>query len=75
MAERETLAERKTETPIPFREFVVGIYKEKKKLVVRKFEVFEDFRVCLDEQHALNIEDAIVIQNIIIHKIHNFSLN
>ena len=75
MADRTTLTERKTKLPLPYREFVIGIYKEKKSLVVRKFEVFEDFRVCLDEQHALNIDDAIVIQNIIIHKIHNFSLN
>lgn len=57
------------------RTFIVGIYREKKQIVVRKFEEISGMRVCLDEQYALNVDDAIVIQNIMIHQIHNFQLN
>jgi hypothetical protein len=73
--EKTIQLERRTETVLPHRIFIVGIYREKKNLVVRKFEMIGGVRVCLDEQYALNIDDAIVIQNIIIHSIHNFSLN
>ena len=67
---REKISERQTSTPFPKpRTFVVGIYREKKKIVVRKFEEIDKIRICLDEQYALNIDDAVVIQNILLRAI------
>lgn len=52
------------------RKFIVGIYREKKQLVVRKFEVIAGFRVCLDEQYVLNSEDAVLVQHFIVMDIY-----
>ena len=38
MADRTALIERKTEMPLPHRVIITGIYREKGRLVVRKFE-------------------------------------
>ena len=73
---RKKIDEKQTSTPLPEpRTFIVGIYREKKKIVVRKFEEISGIRVCLDEQYVLDIEDAVSVQNILIHQIHNFQLN
>lgn len=75
MADRTTVAERETKTPLPYREFIVGIYREKGQLVVRKFEQKGMIRIPLDEQFALNDTDAVIIQNILFHEIHKHRLN
>ena len=68
--------EKHTTTPLPTeRTFIIGIYSEKKRLVVRKFEEIAGIKVCLDEQYALNEDDAIIIMNILFHEIHSFTLN
>jgi len=75
MSDTTALKELKTETILPYREFSVGIYREKKKLVVRKFELKGVIRIPLDEEYVLNIKDAITTMNIQFHKIHSFKLN
>lgn len=80
MAERqkvglETILEKKADVPLPSRTCIWGIYREKKRLVVRRFEEIEGIRVCLDEEYALNEDDAIIILNIMYHKTFKFSLN
>lgn len=67
--------EKRTETLMPHKVFIIGIYLEKKQWVVRKYEILDGARVLIDEQYALNIEDAIAVQNIIFHEIHNFQIN
>jgi hypothetical protein len=52
------------------RKFIVGIYREMKVLVVRKFEVIAGIRICLDEQYVLNSEDAVIVQNHIVFKLY-----
>lgn len=75
MAERTALIERKTETPLPHKVIITGIYREKGKLVVRKFEQQGLIRIPLDEEHVLNEDDAEVVLNIMDHKTHKFRLN
>ena len=73
---RKKVSEQQVSTILPeTRTFIVGIYREKKRLVVRKYEEIAGIKVCLDEQYVLNIEDAICVQNILIHHIHNYQLN
>lgn len=73
---REKVSEKQASTLLPeTRTFVIGIYREKKRLVVRKYEEIAGIKVCLDEQYVLDIEDAVCVQNILIHQIHNFQLN
>ena len=73
---REKVSEKQDSIILPeSRTFIVGIYREKKRLVVRKYEEIAGIKVCLDEQYALNIDDAVVIQNILFHEIHQFALN
>lgn len=73
---RKKVSEQQVSTILPeTRTFIVGIYREKKRLVVRKYEEIAGIKVCLDEQYVLNIEDAICVQNILIHQIHNYQLN
>lgn len=57
------------------RKIIVGVYTEHKRIVVRKFEVLSGIRMCLDEQYALNKEDAGIIKNGMINKSLNFQLN
>ena len=75
MAERKALIERKTETPLPHKVIITGIYREKGKLVVRKFEQQGLIRIPLDEEHVLNEDDAEIVLNIMDHRTHKFRLN
>lgn len=75
MLDNATLKEVKTKTILPYREFSVGIYREKKKLVVLKFELIGAVRIPLDEEYVLNIDDALIVMNIQFHNIHKFRLN
>lgn len=75
MAERTALIERKTETPLPHKVIITGIYREKGKLVVRKFEQQGLIRIPLDEEHVLNEDDAEIVLNIMDHRTHKFRLN
>lgn len=75
MAEKTLVAEKQTVILLPFREYIVGIYRDKRRFVVRKFELKHGIRICLDEQYVLNEEDAIIIQNILIQELNKFSLN
>lgn len=75
MAERTALIERKTETPLPHKVIITGIYREKGKLVVRKFEEQGLIRIPLDEEHVLNEDDAKIVLNIMDHRTHKFRLN
>lgn len=80
MAERQTLGrvtirEKLITVPLPRRNLIFGIYREKNKLVVRKYEEIEGIRACLDEEYALNEDDAGIILNIMYHKSNNLSLN
>lgn len=73
---RHKVSEKEASVLLPeYRTFTVGIYREKKRLVVRKFEEIAGIKVCIDEQYVLNLEDAQVVLNIYFHEIHNFQLN
>jgi len=75
MADRTALIERKTEMPLPHRVIITGIYREKGRLVVRKFEQQGPIRIPLDEEYALTVDDAVIVMNIMFHKTHQFTLN
>ena len=75
MANREALIERKTEMPLPHRVIITGIYRERGRLVVRKFEEQAGIRIPLDEEYALTVDDAVIVMNIMFHKTHQFTLN
>ena len=75
MADREALIERKTEMPLPNRTIITGIYREKGRLVVRKFEQHGPIRIPLDEEYALTVDDAVIVMNIMFHKTYQFTLN
>lgn len=75
MAERTTLDERKAELPLPRRTIITGVYREKGRLVVRKFEELGKIRIPLDEEYVLDEDDAKIVLNIMDHKTNNFRLN
>ena len=78
MAERQTLdilAEKKTKVVLPERNYIFRMQREKNRIVVRTFEECEGILICLDEEYALNEDDAAVILNIMYHRIHKFQLN
>ena len=75
MAEREVIKERKTELPLPHKTIITGVYREKGKLVVRKFEELGKIRIPLDEEYVLNEDDAEIVLNIMDHKTQKFRLN
>ena len=75
MAERTALIERKTELALPRKTIITGVYREKGKLVVRKFEELGKIRIPLDEEYVLNEDDAKVVLNIMDHRNNKFRLN
>lgn len=75
MAERTALIERKTELTLPRKTIITGVYREKGKLVVRKFEELGKIRIPLDEEYVLNEDDAKVVLNIMDHRNNKFRLN
>jgi len=75
MSSRTLLKEVKTETILPHKIIITGIYREKGKLVVRKFELRGLIRIPLDEEYVLNEEDAAITMNIMFHRTHKFTLN
>ena len=75
MAERQTVIERKTVLPLPHKTIITGVYREKGKLVVRKFEELGKIRIPLDEEYVLNEDDAEIVLNIMDHKTQKFRLN
>ena len=75
MAEREVIKERKTTLPLPSRTIITGVYREKGKLVVRKFEELGKIRIPLDEEYVLNEDDAEIVLNIMDHRTQKFRLN
>lgn len=72
---RETIREKQSTLTLPNRLIIHGIYRENGKLVVRKFQEIDKIRICLDEEYALNEDDAVIILNIMYHKTHNLQLN
>lgn len=80
MAERqkigkETIKEKQSTLTLPSRTIITGIYREKGRLVVRKFEQQGPIRIPLDEEYALTVDDAVIVMNIMFHKTHQFTLN
>lgn len=63
------------QTTVRSREYVVGIYRERGQLVVRKFLFIGEQKVPVDESYALDIDHAIWTQNLMINQIHQFRLN
>jgi|GEM_PF-3030631 len=62
-------------TSVRRREFVVGIHREGKNLLVRKSELIGGIKVALDETYVLNIDDAVLVQQNWINELHAFTLN
>lgn len=65
----------KKTTTVRHREYVVGIYREHERLLVRKSELIGGIRVPLDETYVLDIDSAIRMQQYWINELHGFSLN
>lgn len=72
---RETIQEKQSTLTLPSLTIITGIYREKGRLVVRKFEEQAGIRIPLDEEYALNVDDAVIVFNIMFHKTHQFTLN
>lgn len=58
------------------RDFIVAILKDKKnRYLVRKSEIIHGITVLLFETSALNLEDAVKIQQYLVNEIHKYRLN
>lgn len=57
------------------REFTVGIYREGKRLLVRKFELVEGSQVQRAETYVLDIKSAVTTQSQWVNQIHGYTLN
>ena len=75
MLDRTSIKEIKTELPLPYRIIITGIYKERGRWVIRKFEQKGIIQIPIDEEHVLNADDAEIVLNIMNHKTHSFTLN
>lgn len=75
MLNRTVIKEIKTELPLPYRIIITGIYKEKGRWVIRKFEQQGLIQIPIDEEFVLNSDDAEIVLNIMNHKTHSFTLN
>lgn len=65
-----------TATSVKQRDFIVAILKDKKdRYLVRKSEIIHGILVHLYETSALNLDDAVKIQQDLVNEIHKYRLN
>lgn len=57
------------------RDFVVGIYRDRKGIIVRKSEVLAGIKVPLRETYVLDIRSAVWLQNFWVSELHGHTVN
>lgn len=57
------------------REFVVGIYHDRKGIIVRKSEVLAGIKVPLNETYVLDIKSAVWLMNFWVSELHGHDVN
>jgi len=57
------------------REFVVGIYRDHKGIIVRKSEVLAGIKVPLDQTYVLDVDSAVWLMNFWVSQLHGHSVN